>query len=159
MSEEARPLRVETAGAIARVIVDHPPMNLLGAPLMGALFELVERDYRLTILPGYLSYRRLRELDERFASEVRVSIEREGSREIRLASIGALYRDTRGPASGRAAALCSSRAAGGASASRRAAHAASVAEAAFRALGSQQRPVQLAPPSVPRERLEGLCGD
>lgn len=43
MSEEARPLRVETAGAIARVIVDHPPMNLLGAPLMGALFELVER--------------------------------------------------------------------------------------------------------------------
>lgn len=43
MSEPASPIRIEAEGAVARVIVDHPPMNLLGAALMGALFETVER--------------------------------------------------------------------------------------------------------------------
>ena len=43
MSESDDPIRIETEGGIARVILDHPPMNLLGAELMGALFSTVER--------------------------------------------------------------------------------------------------------------------
>lgn len=43
MSEPSPPIRIDASDGIARVLVDHPPMNLLGAELMGALFETVER--------------------------------------------------------------------------------------------------------------------
>ncbi len=43
MSEPASPIRIEAEAGIARVVLDHPPMNLLGAELMGALFQTVER--------------------------------------------------------------------------------------------------------------------
>ena len=42
MSDPASPIRIETEGGVANVILDHPPMNLLGAELMGALFTTVE---------------------------------------------------------------------------------------------------------------------
>lgn len=55
MSQDAGPIRFETDDGIARVIVDHPPMNLLGAELMGALYATLDRleksdDSRVVIL-------------------------------------------------------------------------------------------------------------
>jgi len=55
MSETPDPIRVETGAGIAWATIDFPPMNLLGAELMGALFQLVEglekdEDTRVLIL-------------------------------------------------------------------------------------------------------------
>jgi len=60
---------------------------------LGRLFELLRDDFHLQILPGYLSYRRLRELTEAHAGQVKVDVVREGSRQITLDRIGALHRD------------------------------------------------------------------
>lgn len=43
MSDEHEPLRVKISDGVAHVIVDHPPMNLLGAAIFGALYPLVDR--------------------------------------------------------------------------------------------------------------------
>ena len=43
MSETPEPIRVEIRDGVAWATVDLPPMNLLGAELMGALYQLVER--------------------------------------------------------------------------------------------------------------------
>lgn len=60
----------------------------------GGLFELLERDYKLTLLPGYQTYRRLRELQDAHGEErIAVTIDREGPRQIRVEALGALYRD------------------------------------------------------------------
>ncbi|MFK7897621.1 MAG: enoyl-CoA hydratase/isomerase family protein [Myxococcota bacterium] len=42
MSETSAPIRIERSDKIAWVTLDAPPMNLLGANLMGALFGLVD---------------------------------------------------------------------------------------------------------------------
>ena len=43
MSGAEGPIRIETREGVAWATIDHAPMNLLGAELMGALFALVER--------------------------------------------------------------------------------------------------------------------
>ena len=55
MSPSAEKIRVDTRGGVAWATIDCPPMNLLGAELMGALFQLVERmeaepDIRVLVL-------------------------------------------------------------------------------------------------------------
>lgn len=60
---------------------------------LGRLFELLSEDFRLEVLPGYLSYRRLRELQGAVGPELQVEIVREGAKKITLQKIGALWRD------------------------------------------------------------------
>ena len=60
---------------------------------LGKLFELLSEDFRLEVLPGYLSYRRLRELQQSVGPELAVEIVREGAKKITLRRIGALWRD------------------------------------------------------------------
>ncbi len=43
MSDSSDAIRVEIRGRVAWATIDHPPMNLLGADLLGALLGLVER--------------------------------------------------------------------------------------------------------------------
>ncbi|RMG11610.1 MAG: hypothetical protein D6731_15260, partial [Planctomycetota bacterium] len=62
--------------------------------LLGGLFEILEESYHLTLLPGYLTYRRLRELQEHHGEErIKVEIVREGPKRIELRKLGCLYRD------------------------------------------------------------------
>lgn len=42
MNQIRQPIRIERRDGVARATIDAPPMNLLGAELMGALFQLVE---------------------------------------------------------------------------------------------------------------------
>ena len=60
---------------------------------LGKLFELLGSDFRIEVLPGYLSYRRLRELQQTVGAEVKVDIVRQGQKKITLKQIGALWRD------------------------------------------------------------------
>ncbi|MEM9175465.1 MAG: enoyl-CoA hydratase/isomerase family protein [Myxococcota bacterium] len=43
MPDAASPIRIEREDGVASVVIDHPPLNLLGAELMGALLATVER--------------------------------------------------------------------------------------------------------------------
>ncbi|MBL4844937.1 MAG: recombinase family protein, partial [Planctomycetes bacterium] len=60
---------------------------------LGELFSCLSEDYHLELLPGFLTYRRLRELQEAYADQIKVEVVRDGPREVTLRSIGAVYRD------------------------------------------------------------------
>lgn len=60
---------------------------------LAPLFELLRQDLNVEVLPGYLTYRRLRELSRAGGDKVKVDIVREGARRIELKKIGAMYRD------------------------------------------------------------------
>lgn len=60
---------------------------------LAPLFELLRSDLNVEVLPGYLTYRRLRELARSGGDKVKVDIVREGARRIELKKIGAMYRD------------------------------------------------------------------
>ena len=60
---------------------------------LAKVFELLREDFKLELLPGYLSYRRLRELGQNRGDAVAIEVVREGSREIQLRKLGAFYRD------------------------------------------------------------------
>ncbi|MCA8925411.1 MAG: hypothetical protein KDD82_26615 [Planctomycetes bacterium] len=62
-------------------------------PGLVKLFDLLREDFRLELLPGYLSYRRLRELGQDRGNAVAIEVVREGSRDIQLRKLGAFYRD------------------------------------------------------------------
>lgn len=60
---------------------------------LGELFTCLHEDYHLELLPGFLTYRRLRALGEQFGDQVKVEVVRGGAKDVTLNSIGALYRD------------------------------------------------------------------
>ncbi|MEZ6184512.1 MAG: hypothetical protein R3F62_05805 [Planctomycetota bacterium] len=60
---------------------------------LAKFFELLREDFKLELLPGYLSYRRLRELGKDRGDAVKIDVIREGNREITLHKLGAFYRD------------------------------------------------------------------
>ncbi len=60
---------------------------------LAPLFELLRDELKVEVLPGYLSYRRLRELSRAHGAEVKVEVVREGARKIDLTALGARYRD------------------------------------------------------------------
>ncbi|MGE0712229.1 MAG: hypothetical protein AB7N76_32590, partial [Planctomycetota bacterium] len=64
-----------------------------GRGALEGLFETLSEDYHLELLPGFQTYRRLRELGERFGDQVKVEVVREGAKQVTLASLGAIYRD------------------------------------------------------------------
>lgn len=57
------------------------------------LFDLLREELNVDILPGYLTYRRLRELQRSLGDQVKVDVKREGARSITLDKIGATWRD------------------------------------------------------------------
>lgn len=57
------------------------------------LFDHLRDDLNVEVLPGYLTYRRLRELSRKLGERVKVDVVREGARRIELKQVGALYRD------------------------------------------------------------------
>jgi hypothetical protein len=62
--------------------------------VLGKLFEHLDADFHLTVLPGYLSYRKLKGVQEKQGDhKVQIQIVREGAKQITLDSIGAVYRD------------------------------------------------------------------
>ncbi|HBP19294.1 MAG TPA: hypothetical protein DEA08_16080 [Planctomycetes bacterium] len=60
---------------------------------LSPLFDCLREEYHLELLPGFVTYRRLRELQESFADQVKVDVVREGPKQITLNSLGAVYRD------------------------------------------------------------------
>lgn len=59
----------------------------------GELFQILHEEYHVDILPGYLTYRRLHKLEEDHGEAVKVKIVREGPKQVKIASMGFLYRD------------------------------------------------------------------
>jgi hypothetical protein len=64
-----------------------------GRAALGQLFECINEDYHLELLPGFLTYRRLKSLTDQFGDQIKVEVVREGPKEVTLRSIGALHRD------------------------------------------------------------------
>lgn len=60
---------------------------------LAPLFDLLRDELHVEVLPGYLTYRRLRELSRALGDQVKVEIKREGARSITLHEIGAIWRD------------------------------------------------------------------
>lgn len=58
------------------------------------LFEILEREHKLMLLPGYFTYRRLNKLaDQHGGHSVSVTVERGQTRKIDVDQLGAVYRD------------------------------------------------------------------
>lgn len=65
-----------------------------GREAYGRLFEILAEDHHVTLLPGYLTYRRLRELQAQHGEEaIKVTIDREGAKRIEIEAAGAIHRD------------------------------------------------------------------
>lgn len=60
---------------------------------LAPLFDLLREELKLEVLPGYLTYRRLRDLAKAMGDKVKVDVKREGVRSIALDKIGAIWRD------------------------------------------------------------------
>jgi hypothetical protein len=60
---------------------------------LSPLFDLVREELNVDVLPGYLTYRRLRELQRSLGDQVKIDVKREGARSITLDRIGATWRD------------------------------------------------------------------
>jgi hypothetical protein len=57
------------------------------------VFDALREEYHLELLPGFVTYRRMRSLQESFGERVKVEIVREGPKQITINALGALYRD------------------------------------------------------------------
>lgn len=57
------------------------------------LFAVLESDWKIQLLPGYLTYRELRKLGETHGDKVKVEVKEATSREVVLDSVGVAFRD------------------------------------------------------------------
>jgi hypothetical protein len=60
---------------------------------LGQLFQVLKDDWKLELLPAYLTYRELRKLTETHGEKVKVEVKEATSREVVLEKIGAIFRD------------------------------------------------------------------